>query len=87
MTNTTASRGSRPDLIICDKCGGEFGVWDYRKKGNRRMPVCKACEAEKKAASMRKKQKESAENHLLTLEANKRVSQSWEEKATARIHD
>ncbi len=78
---------SKPRLKRCDRCGGEFGEWDYRKVRHRLSPICKACEAEKKAASMRKKQEDSAANHLLILEAKERTNHGWEEAATARVID
>ncbi len=78
---------SKPHLIICDKCGGKYGEWDFRKTGNRRMPICKACETDKKAAALRKKQEKGAANHLQVIEAEKRITSSWEDKAKARIND
>ncbi len=74
-------------LIICDKCGGEFGAWDYRRVKNRRMPICKACEAEKKAKNIRKKQEESAANHLIVQEVRSRNTHEWEHKARVRAND
>ena len=74
-------------LIECKRCGKKYGSWSFRKVKNRRVLNCKACEAEVKAASLRKKQEKDVANHLQTQEVIQRVSHSWEERATARITD